>query len=121
MMGLDTIVEIMAKAIKEFEGWFEGSRSYRNNNPGNLKFASQPGATGADDSGHAIFTSYQAGWDALKRQIRAAFTGVSHVYSVNDTFYSFFSKYAEGNSTQYAEFVAGRFGVSPNSKLGDLL
>jgi hypothetical protein len=120
-VGYEWIVEGMAKAIKTFEGWYEGSRSFRNHNPGNLKFAGQPGAIGADETGHAIFDSDISGWEALKRQIRAAFTGASHVYSVNDTFYSFFSHYAEGNSRQYAEYVADQLGVDPNSTLGSLI
>jgi hypothetical protein len=118
---LDTIVNKMAIAIKQFEGWYEGSRSYRNNNPGNLKFANQPGAIGADESGHAIFSSYQAGWSALLRQLRAAFLGTSRVYSPGDTLYSFFSKYAEANSVPYAEYVAAQMGVAPDQTLGSLI
>lgn len=119
--GLETIVEAIALAIREFEGWYEGSRSWRNHNPGNLKFAGQPGAIGADESGHAIFNSDSNGWAALRQQIRAAFNGVSHVYSQADTFYSFFAKYAAGNAREYAEFVAAKLGVSPDTRLGDLL
>jgi hypothetical protein len=118
---LDAVVGRMAEAIKTFEGWFEGSRSQRNNNPGNLKFAGQPGAVGADDTGHAVFTDYDAGWEALKSQIRIAFLGTSRCYSPMDTLYSFFEKYAEENSRQYAEFVAGELGVDPNTTLGGLL
>ena len=120
-VGLARVIEVMAQAIKEFEGWYAGSRSYRNNNPGNLKFAGQAGAIGQDDEGHAIFSSYSAGWNALKNQIRAAFNGTSRVYSAADSLYSFFRKYAEGNATQYAEFVAGKLGVDPNSTLGGLI
>jgi hypothetical protein len=122
MGGLDAVVEKMATAIKNFEGWAVGSRSYRNNNPGNLKFAGQAGAVGQDEQGHAIFSDYEAGWAALKRQIRLAFTGGSHVYTLADNLYDFFSKYAEGNSRQYAEYVAGQLGVDPfAAKLSDIL
>lgn len=116
----DSAIQTMAGAIKDFEGWYPGSRSYRNNNPGNLKYAGQLGATGADDTGHAIFSSYDAGWNALVRQLQLAFYGGSFVYSLTDTLYSFFSKYAEGNSRQYAQFVAGKLGVSPDTKLQTL-
>lgn len=119
--GLENILNAMAAAIKEFEGWYVGSRSYRNNNPGNLKYAGQPGATGADESGHAIFDSYASGWEALKNQLRIAFTGASRVYGPGDNFYDFFGKYAEGNAPQYAEFVAGKLGVSPFDTLGSLI
>jgi hypothetical protein len=119
--SMESIVEKIAYAIKSFEGWFEGSVSQRNNNPGNLKYVGQFGAVGADDEGHAIFDTFANGWNALKNQIRIAFTGQSHVYSPDDTFYTFFAKYAEGNARQYAEYVAEKLGVSPETKLGDLL
>ena len=116
--AFDAVIEKMANAIKSFEGWYEGSRSWRNNNPGNLKFAGQAGAVGQDETGHAVFATYEDGWAALIRQLRLAFYGGSRVYGLQDTLYTFFSKYAEGNSKQYAEFVAGRLGVSPGIPIG---
>ena len=116
----DSTIKAMAEGIKAFEGWYPGSRSYRNNNPGNLKYAGQAGAIGQDESGHAIFESYEAGLNALLRQLRLAFYGGSRVYSLQDTIYSFFSKYAEANSGEYARFVADKLGVDPGSKLQDL-
>ena len=59
----------VADAVQKQEGYFAGSRSYRNNNPGNIKygsFAVSYGATGMDDQGHAIFPSYAAGRAALE-------------------------------------------------------
>jgi hypothetical protein len=118
---MESVVRQMAEAIKDFEGWYAGSRSYRNNNPGNLKFAGQAGATGADESGHAIFQNYEMGWSALLRQLRIAFLGVSRVYSPSDTLYDFFNKYAEANSRAYAEFVAARLSVEPDRTLASLV
>jgi hypothetical protein len=115
------VIEAMARAIQEFEGWYEGSRSWRNNNPGNLKYAGQPGATGQDEQGHAIFDSFQSGWNALIRQLEAAFFGKSAVYSPADSLYSFFHKYAEGNSEEYARFVADYLHVTPETTLAELL
>jgi hypothetical protein len=43
-------------------------RGLRNNNPGNLRYAGQPGAT-ADADGFAIFPTMQAGIAALEKQI----------------------------------------------------
>jgi hypothetical protein len=114
-------IEAMARAIQEFEGWYEGSVSQRNNNPGNLKYAGQPGAIGEDQYGHAIFDSFTSGWNALIRQLQAAFYGTSQVYSPTDTLYEFFSKYAEGNSQAYAEFVAGELGVAPTYTLQQII
>lgn len=73
-LGYKTVSEggltLLAEAIKQHEGWFPGSRSYRNNNPGNLMYAGQAGAIGADDAGFAIFDSYQDGWNALLNQLQ---------------------------------------------------
>ena len=118
----ESVIEKMAAAIQSFEGWFPGSRSYRNNNPGNLRWSNPDsipwsGAIGLDDSDHVIFDSYNSGWQALLYQLTLAFTGQSQVYSPSDTLYDFFSKYAEGNQTQYAESVAAALGVSPETQL----
>ncbi len=128
--GLESIIETMASAIKEFEGWYAGSRSYRNNNPGNIRWKGTiplngsgvlRGAVGKDSTNHIIYDSYQSGWDALKFQIRIAFTNQSNVYNSNMSFYDFFDEYAEENSSNYAKEVASALGVSPETKLGDLL
>jgi hypothetical protein len=111
----------MALAIQTFEGWSEGSVSQKNNNPGNLKFAGQPGAISKDNQGHAIFDSYASGWSALLNQIRIAVDGTSRVYNPDMTFYQFFDKYAEANRLEYAKFVAERLNVSPNDTLRDTL
>jgi len=60
-----------ADAIQQHEGWFPGSRSFRNNNPGNLKFSGQFGAVGADANGFAIFPDYDTGREALIADLRA--------------------------------------------------
>lgn len=107
----------MAEAIKKFEGWYPGSRSYRNNNPGNLKYAGQFGATGQDEQGHAIFSTYTLGWNALLAQLRSAFNNTSRVYNSSMTLYEFFARYAEGNQIPYAQSVARALGVSPETTL----
>ena len=58
-----------ASTIQTIEGWYPGSKSYRNNNPGNLKFDKQPEATGADPQGFAVFPDYAHGLTALHKQI----------------------------------------------------
>jgi len=117
---INPVIEKMAQAIKEFEGWRPGSVSYRNNNPGNLKLAGQPGAIGADNQGHAIFATYDDGWTALINQLRAAFGGWSHVYNPGMSIAEFFQKYAEGNQASYALYVSNALGVSPDTKLSEL-
>ncbi len=113
----NTLYDRIAKAIMEFEGYFEGSVSWKNNNPGNLKFAGQAGATGADSQGHAIFSDFQVGYRALINQIRSMASGQSSLYPAGWSLYQVFARYAEANSREYAEFVASRLGVSPNMTL----
>jgi hypothetical protein len=120
------VIDTMAAAIQNFEGWYPGSRSYRNNNPGNLRWSDPDtipwaGAIGLDDANHVVFESYDSGMAALKRQLSLAFSNQSSVYSTADTLYSFFSKYAEGNQAAYAESVAAALGVDPNSTLANLV
>jgi hypothetical protein len=117
----DTILDKMAKAIMEFEGYFEGSVSYKNNNPGNIKNVGQFGSdVGTDSQGHAIFPTFQDGYNALIKQLRLIVYGGSTVYNPSMTFYQVFAKYAEGNSRQYAEFVASRLGVPPTARMQDI-
>lgn len=110
----------MAHAIMEWEGYWKDSASYRNNNPGNVKAAGQPGVIGKDSQGHAQFADFQAGWDALIYQLTIIFDGRSRVYNSDMTFYEVFAKYAEANSRRYAEFVAARLQVPPTTKLKEL-
>ncbi len=116
-----TIYDKIAQAIMEFEGYFEGSVSFRNNNPGNLKYLHQTGSIGVDSQGHAIFETFQDGWNALTRQVMLMFTGRSTIYQPSMTLYEVFKKYAEGNSVEYAQFVATRLGVTPETKLQELV
>jgi hypothetical protein len=109
-------VERWAMAIMEFEGYHKGSASYRNRNPGNLKWPN----TMSDTSGHSIFRNFEVGWDTLVHQLNIALTGESNVYDPTNTILEFYSKYAEGNSKQYAEFVAARFGVRTSDLIGDV-
>ena len=61
-------VNAIAQAIQTQEGFYPGSLAYQNNNPGNLVYAGQPGASpGA--GGFASFSNYNAGYAALLNQI----------------------------------------------------
>jgi hypothetical protein len=110
-------LEDFARAIRDFEGWFPGSVSQRNNNPGNLKAAGQYGVVGQDSQGHAIFDSLENGWNALLNQLQMALDGRSRFYHPDMSFHQFFNVYAEANSEPYAQFVASRLGVTPEATL----
>lgn len=85
-----------------------GSRLAKaNNNPGNLRFAGQPGAT-QGEGGFARFPSPQAGYEALKRQI-ALDAGRGH------TLEGFIKKYAppnENDTDLYIEQMVKATGAS---------
>jgi len=123
-------IELMAEAIREHEGWYKGSRSYRNNNPGNFKFnpsgyRSVYGVVGKDKDGFAIFPSCELGWLYLINFLTACATGKSTVFSPSMNMYEFFAKYAPSSDNNdpkhYAEVVASKMGVEPSFIIKDLL
>ena len=74
----------LAKAIATNEGYFNGTSkpAIRNNNPGNLKFAHQPGAT-ADAKGYAVFATPEAGGQALINDLTAKYNS-GEFATIND-------------------------------------
>jgi len=62
-------VEAIAAAIQQQEGYYPGSLAYINNNPGNLIYAGQAGAT-QGQGGFAKFPDYTTGLQALWNQIQ---------------------------------------------------
>lgn len=129
---IQTRLDLFCFAIQEREGWFtpnkdypRGSRSWRNNNPGNVKFVQQMKlATGKDKNGFAIFKTYEDGLLFLKNMILNAATGKSQIYKPTDTLYGFFTKYAPSTDNNdpklYAEIVAKKVGVQPTQTLAQL-
>ena len=117
--GMRNYLEIMADAIQKQEGWFPGSASYQNNNPGNLVYAGKAGATGKDNRNFAIFDSYASGRLALIRQLQLAFENRSQYYHSGMTLYQFFARWTHTVKDQkpYAENVAEALGVSPGNTL----
>ena len=74
-LGLGSVGDIatLAAAIQQMEGYYPGSLAYKNNNPGNLVYAGQVGATKSCSSNgycYASFPSYDAGYQALLNQIQ---------------------------------------------------
>lgn len=110
-------INALALAIRTFEGYYPGTRSYRNNNPGNIKFANQPGTTGQDDKGFAVFVTYQDGWNALIALIRKRIS--QHpAWTILDFFMSY-APPSDNNPTQeYAQTVANAVGASSDTQIG---
>ena len=111
------LLEKMCQAIKTHEGWFLGSRSYRNKNPGNLRRGQWKLAIGYDALDFAIFKTEADGMATLKAMIKNAATGGSKVYKPTDSLSTFFAKYApstdHNDPARYATVVAKAMGVSP--------
>lgn len=87
----------------------------RNNNPGNLAFKGQPGAS-AGDKGFAKFDSPEAGYVALTKQIQLD-------QSRGLPLGAFIAKYApayENDTAQYVYQVTKALGVDPGTPLSHL-
>ena len=83
----------------------------RNNNPGNLRFVGQPGAT-QGEGGFARFETPQAGFEAMRSQIELD----TQTRGLNLT--QFLNKYAppsENKTTNYIDFVAKKTGLDPSA------
>jgi hypothetical protein len=110
-------INTVAATIQQVEGYYPGSLAYRNNNPGNLMYVGQPGATqGAN--GLAVFSSYDAGYQALLNQINLD-------ASRGETISQFTAKYAPASAgndpTSYANTIASAAGLSPSDPLSAAL
>jgi hypothetical protein len=119
-------IEQWADAIQEFEGWRPGSRSFRNNNPGNLMWAHQANSLGPDLAGYATFEIYDLGRKALIDLLTRAATGISRMYRADGSLYDFFAIYAPATAdhnhpARYAQFVAGKLGVPASAAINTLV
>lgn len=115
-----SVLDRLAMAIQHHEGWYVGSRSYQNNNPGNIKYVGQALAVGQDEAGFCVFATYEDGYSELLRELGLAFSG-QYGYSSTMSLYEFFAVYSpDGSSNSYAEDVATQMGVSPDTELINL-
>jgi hypothetical protein len=122
----------LALAHQKHEGWYPGSLSQRNNNPGNLRltlnqrqvYHAVPG-----ENNFARFPSYQVGLQALMDDLRAKITGHSaHIdYSKNPTFLDYVRVYApsdDGNNPNgYCQSLCrqlSEYSLRPDTALSEL-
>ncbi|MGA9769046.1 MAG: hypothetical protein WBV94_08400 [Blastocatellia bacterium] len=116
-----------AKAIQTHEGYYKGSRSYRNNNPANFRstpYTKTLGAIDKDPQGFCIFPSYVVGFNALKTFLQDACSGRLKRYKGTMNLYEFFEVYApsfENDSRAYAEFVAKYIGIPTDTQIKSFL
>lgn len=118
-------LEKWADAIQSFEGWFTGSKSQRNNNPGNIKYIGQKRAIGKDSTGFCIFATYSDGRQELLDLLTRAASGKSTIYNPQMNLIDFYNKYApssdNNNPDAYAKAVAKMIGISVYSKIIDIV
>jgi hypothetical protein len=98
------------------EGTAPGDLSVVNNNPGNLRYAGQAGSVGSN-KGYAVFTTPEAGWAALERQLQLD-------ASRGDTLAKFIGEYApssENATEDYLAYLMRGLGVSATTPLSTIL
>jgi len=127
-----TFLRDLALAHRTHEGWFPGSLSQRNNNPGNLRLTSyQRKAYGAvpGAGGFARFPSYEIGFQALMDDLRMKIMGQSaHIdYSGNPTFLDYIKVYApaedRNDPNSYAQALVrdlSQYGITLSTRLSEL-
>jgi hypothetical protein len=100
-------INAWADAITQQEGWAPGTRAYRNNNPGNLEVT---GDLGRDSGGFGVFSTYNAGRNALVSDLVAKV----RKYGLW-TLYQVMARYAppsQNNTAVYAANVASALHVT---------
>lgn len=113
----------LASAVFRQEGttdasgnWIPSSLGYRLNNPGNLNYAGQPGASpsGQGNGSEAQFATLDQGIAATQAQLNLdASRGL--------TIQQEFSKWATGNQPAYIANVSNWLGVDPSTPLSQVL
>lgn len=118
------LMDKWADAIQKHEGWYPGSRSYRNNNPGNIKYIGQKRAIGSDGT-FCIFATYADGRQELMDLLTRAASGKSSYYRPEMTLRQFYAVYApssdNNNPDAYALAVAKSMGISVDTQIKNIL
>jgi hypothetical protein len=113
-----------ASVIRTQEGWTPGSRSFRNNNPGNLKYTPYThslGATAHDADNFCIFPNADHGFSALMQFLTDACKGNLKSYSPDMTLDAFTTTYANPPSKNYVNRVADALKVDEFIQIKKLL
>lgn len=118
MGAVSPAADTIAQTIQKVEGYYPGTLAYVNNNPGNLIYVGQAGAT-PGQGGFAAFPSYDAGYQALLNQIQ----NYANRGLTIDQMMNLYAPAGQGNNnpTLYANTIAGALGVSTDTTLADAL
>ena len=116
----------LADAMASFEGSSASDLNHRNNNPGNLVYVGQTGAT-LGEGGFAKFSSWQAGLDAMTWQLgHNLIRGTNASGQPTTTLSEMIAGWANRPSDQgalpnYISTVANKLGINPNESLASQL
>lgn len=125
-------IQIWAKAIQKEEGWKQGSRSFKNQNPGNVKKSAYTVTLGSavnevigkavatDKDGFLVFDSYESGFKALCQFLEAAAKNLLKPYH-DKTLKEFTKIYAQPPNDNYCNNVAKALNVSVETPIKNLL
>jgi len=123
-MTVTELVPALADAIAFAEGYYvAGSRAAVNNNPGNLTVDITGQGIGTD----GMFIKYANptdGFNALYKQVEMMIMGTSAFYNPSMSIAEIAKRYASTTPDEWinwANNVAARLGVSPETTLNDLL
>lgn len=99
-----------------------GTLSWRNNNPGNIKYGNFAISNGAVDKGHvdmAVFKTYEDGVNAQKVLV---FSPNSKYYNMTlmDAIKTYAPEYDNNNPKAYANYIAKKAGINKETKLSKL-
>ena len=124
-------LELVIIAIIKHEGWFpanpktgyKGSRSWRNNNPGNLR--SSKFAIGTD-GGYAKFKTAEEGkmalrWDLTQKAKGETVTGLTGSSTIEDLINVYAPASDKNNVEAYIKSIEYQTGLERDTKLEDLL
>lgn len=95
-----------------------GSRAWRNNNPGNLRFgdfAKRKGAIGADAQGFAIFKDRASGESAQRDLLKGTY-GDNSISQMMERY----APRSENDTDGYIKMVAKATGLSPDARISDM-
>lgn len=114
-------LDVFFKAIREFEGWYVGSASFKNHNPGNLRCPPLNHlAVRCSPSNFCVFPDNATGERAQKEGLlNTAKAKPPAPYNGEMTLQQFFERRDppgdHNNPTEYAVFVAKRMGVDKDT------
>jgi hypothetical protein len=112
-----TVIQSLADAVTRMEGYFPGTRAYRNKNPGNIRGGSIYPQYPVDDQGFTVFPTAEAGRAALERDMQAK---VNQGLTLQSLVYKYAPPTDNNDSAQYVANMATWTGLPVDVPLNQL-